>query len=176
MKKGNMLFIVLFALIFVPIITMLVMTGVALADDVPRPLEAPRPEPLIEPEPTNTPVPEPAIISDSINTASFIIPMRAGESRTLPLTISTEEAKTLELVQTLVVSDITNLDDIPNDDWVYSEDELIPIQLDAGEIRTFEFNLNPLDDVPAGLYEFHYELRAGDEVIKTVEIKVTILE
>ncbi len=193
MKKDSLFFATIYAVILIPIIFMLVMTGIAIAEEIPpesdldTPQETSTPithekeiQPLVVPSTFDVPVSESTptpefdnALTDEIHTLEIYIPMKAGEERDVTVRIRSAKNITFELTPSLIVSDASD-DNEPHDDWAWCFDEYKEITLEPNVSYEIKFELLPQEDVPAGNYEFYYELRDGKETVKRIEIHVKI--
>ena len=204
MKKDGLLFAIIYAVIFVPIIAMLVMAGISIASaesisSNPRPAVTPAVMPISEPiamplptsEPTATPVAELASTSyyDLRMDATYVMPGKASESRLITINLKCDDpdGKVYSLIPNMIISpvDLDNLDQA-NDDWVYCLDEWETIKLEPGEKHMIRFDILPPEGTPSGEYEFTYtlcatpsnlDLQNSDEPIgdKIESSKITII-
>lgn len=219
MKKEGLFFTAIYALIFIPVIVMLVLTGVSMAEEIPpeetrAPIVTPMSMlPTITEEPATTPQPsspseeenaspkpapvphsspteeimnhEPASaparpeiepprteggpdVDDFIRETRYVIPMKAGEERTITVKVKSASEATYVLIPGLIISDPEDADELENcnDDWLWCFEEYESFTVSGDTTHEITFDLLPPEDIPNGTYEFNYELATEEGTTK----------
>lgn len=169
MKRESLFFGILYAIVFLPIIAMLVLTGTAMADT-----ELINYRPMVEIGYWGDP--QDITIDPTSKHPDYRTIVLLNLNKWCP------EPITCRIVPNYVISDIEVDDSVPNpDDWNFDNWDFVStddFQLTPGAEYILQFFFTPPEDTPAGTYEFVYDIEFVTEPAWSTQLafKITIPE